>query len=313
MIDTSSELILFLSVDIVRSTAFKNIKAEKRDGKQLWLEFFKSFYDEFSNHILAGLTEKELLPDVWKTSGDEILFRRIIKNIKEVSQILLAFKKALKSYSEDLKLRKEPSLQFNLGVKGTAWIAGFPVINAKIPIDGGPGGNTVRDYDYIGPSIDAGFRLCKFSNEHKLTISIELAFILTEKINQERYKVIGGIYYEEDEPLKGVFEDRPYPIFWIFMDDETESLRMKLKGIRQRERAMINRYCRSFIRSVNNPFSIAIPYIVCDGRNIYNEIPKEHSKILPKLKNEIEALYEVATDIEKKEGREIPSDKIKTK
>jgi hypothetical protein len=65
--------------------------------------------------------------------------------------------------------------------------------------------------DYVGPMIDAGFRLGKFASPQKLVVSVELAYLLLNA--KDPY---GHISYQSREVLKGVHPKSGYPIYWIF-------------------------------------------------------------------------------------------------
>ncbi len=73
-------------------------------------------------------------------------------------------------------------------------------------------------FDYLGPSIDIGFRIGAYSSPRKLILSIEAAHILA------RYKDIlvdqeisfkPTFYLENYIELKGVLGGAQYPIFWL--------------------------------------------------------------------------------------------------
>jgi len=90
-------------------------------------------------------------------------------------------------------------------VKGTGWLAGFPVMNSVMP------GDSVSHFDFLGSSIDIGFRLSRFASPRKFIFSVELAYVLSAP-----GKLIeNGFRYHGKEILKGVLANRPYPIFWL--------------------------------------------------------------------------------------------------
>ena len=80
--------------------------------------------------------------------------------------------------------------------------------------------------DYIGPSIDTGFRLSTLSSSRKFVVSLELAHILSleQHLNEQRpRRQSTGAFsltkfefrYDGRKNLKGVFNGAPYPVFWI--------------------------------------------------------------------------------------------------
>lgn len=78
------ELKIFLSVDVINSTQYKN--EHKGEQVQPWLRFFHDFFTEFPDEFRGncrGLKKKwsdyadiaEPESSVWKINGDEILFQ----------------------------------------------------------------------------------------------------------------------------------------------------------------------------------------------------------------------------------------------
>ena len=161
-----------MSADIVGSTAYKASKTDNFTPE--WAQIFGSFFDAFPSLLSSAY---ESLDDeyfkqaknlkAWKFSGDEILFSVELNDYVDALSHLAAFMKVLDDYPKNNWLAKSIPLR----LKGTAWVAGFPVMNAVI-------NSTDFPEDYIGPSMDTGFRLAKFATPRKLVVSIELAHIL---------------------------------------------------------------------------------------------------------------------------------------
>lgn len=81
MANSTSELIAFLSVDVVGSTAYKNSFVRKENHlEQPWLSFFKEFYSSFQNTFTKYIDKcdgENIKSDnlrVWKSLGDELIF-----------------------------------------------------------------------------------------------------------------------------------------------------------------------------------------------------------------------------------------------
>ncbi|EMJ98310.1 hypothetical protein LEP1GSC193_1255 [Leptospira alstonii serovar Pingchang str. 80-412] len=241
---SSRKVILFLSVDIVGSTEYKN----KAQSQNHWLRFFTTFYEEFPitflNQIEANssLFQNLKLPlqKLWKSLGDELIFECEIKKHQEVQYLVKAFSQAVFNYSYNIKDK-------NLSLKGCAWIAGFPVINAMITSDSN--GNETKDY--IGPQIDIGFRISKFATELKFVISVEVLILLARTTNTH-FK----FYLEEPRPLKGVLSNKPYPIIWIKNEKSKEMLLNQLlnKHGNPTRSEELNAYCLSFLYESGKPF-----------------------------------------------------------
>lgn len=143
----------------------------------------------------------------------------------------------------------------HLDVKGTAWLAGFPVNNVEI-ISNDDSQNSV---DYIGPSIDIGFRLTKFSNPGKFVVSIELAYLLTkcQSITELQFS------YSGKEVLKGVLENKPYPVIWLKTNNTSITQGADdTKLIPDISKDHIRDFCLSFIKA--NTEKLFVPFIFSD-------------------------------------------------
>ena len=70
----------------------------------------------------------------------------------------------------------------------------------------------IKEYDFIGPSMDEGFRVTSLSRKGVLAISFDIAFLLRyyKGINSDFFTTVG---YNK---LKGIWEGIPYPVCWYF-------------------------------------------------------------------------------------------------
>ncbi|MDR2170543.1 MAG: hypothetical protein LBP59_10410 [Planctomycetaceae bacterium] len=220
-------LCIFFSVDFEGSTAYK-VEARQTQGDDDWCSTFKSFYINFplqflqQYDILDGhpFTYKPLHPALWKFVGDEILFYAPLTDSRQTLEHIRAFYQTIADYNivlskQDIKPR----------CKGTVWVAGFPVNNRIILIPN-YASNAIKpdDYsvDFVGISIDCGFRLTKFATSGKLVVSLDLLWMLADSLVSERSIthfafIRSKIRYAGRSELKGVFSGKPYPVFWISM------------------------------------------------------------------------------------------------
>lgn len=269
-----SSLYLFISVDVDGSTAYKN-KNDQRNNEHPWIGFFKHFYEEYPNTFLRNsLKNQDLCPSVWKSVGDELLFYKKIDNIHTVKEIIKGTIQSIEIYNDKYIKRNFP-----LGLKATAWIAGFPVINAiidKIAAD-----NTI---DFIGPSIDIGFRISKMSSLSKFYISVELAYILSDTMSSSEYNKFNNIHYSGDIELKGVFNNKPYPAIWIDVGGKCDKIKNNLLAIKKCSKREIVQLTKVFIQDINDPLLISIPYVKNKTKYSYNKPPQKHVEILNNLK-----------------------------
>ena len=276
-------LILFLSVDIVGSTAFKH----QGDSHQ-WLVYFSFFYENFNvffeNHLsdkshreqflgnpdlpLAKITNSK--PRLWKTLGDELLFFHELNDHRQASFYVNCFRHAILDINTELKKKSDDRLK----LKGTAWVAGFPVGNMLIVEN-----LDAQKFDFIGPLVDVGFRLSKYSNEQKFVVSVDLALLLSHHVQSDDFQ----FHYDGRVPLKGVLNEKPYPIIWLRMVEDDFPLEATL--IEKCEVGKIKAFCEYFIREIGKP--LRVPFIIGDeffyrieNEDEYNDSYNKVKKIL---------------------------------
>lgn len=236
---------LFLSADLENSTRLKQ-SSEALDRP--WLAALLNFVHDFPQ-IFDGALQKyrrdeglETIPNprIWKVLGDELVFVASLNKKPDCGAIVDAFRTALQQWNEQTPTH---SAQILLKVKGSAWIAGFPVANAAIPT-----GDDGRE-DYFGPSIDLGFRIGKLSTTRKMAISVDLAWLL---LASDYPKVI---HFDGPALLKGVAEETGYPLLWLEVGQSNFlNLSHELLG-RAGQHALKNmkEFCEAFIEEFGVP------------------------------------------------------------
>lgn len=281
--DTSSnsletEFRIFLSVDIIDSSLHKKVITSNEYG---WYTQFKDFFSFFITNIRPS---PETL-QIWKFLGDEIVFTSKLDKYADVLTYTNDFQKALVTFNKE---NKNP-----MRCKGTIWLANFPVYNMRIkPI------STV-EFDYIGPSIDAGFRLSSFSSERKLVLSVDAAYSLHEALKNQRHddpsEIKFSTHCEGAHCLKGVYNNELYPVFWI--DNYPENHKHKtideLTLHTEWETEKIITYCREYIKYRD---SVCIPFFTKE--DIESHKPKNYDDRLQKAE---EAMKGVEEDTEEKD------------
>lgn len=192
---------LFLSADIVNSTALKQ-EFQNPPGES-WIEvahgFFTSFPSEFAaesaNVELADGSPIAAVPELWKALGDELIFVIEVRRMADIPPILNAFRKRIQVWNREFEGKR-------VFIKGAAWLAGFPVMNSAIM------GDDTDHLDFIGLSMDVGFRLCHHASPRRFVLGVELAYVLAVLDSA----LFSDLKYFGKEILKGVLRDRPYPI-----------------------------------------------------------------------------------------------------
>jgi hypothetical protein len=224
---------LFFSVDLVGATQYKQ-------SRTIWRPEILSFYRDF-DFILQdefrafaeshdpGLSP----PNFWKSNGDELLYVCEMDSPNQAHALMYVWLVALERYRATSVEESQ-----HLDVKSTAWIALFPAPNSEIFFrrgNFGPEDQSARDplivqseirdewyayphgatitREFVGPSMDTGFRLTAWSTPSRMVLSVDLAFLLMgthpRGLGRLRMKLSGC------GRLKGVSGDQPYPILWI--------------------------------------------------------------------------------------------------
>ncbi|MEO5369324.1 MAG: hypothetical protein H7833_04535 [Magnetococcus sp. DMHC-1] len=214
---------LFVSLDLVNSTAFKN-KAAK------WPFIIDRFYNLSESHIIGSSDIDDVDRfRVWKYIGDEVLFHRPVNKLGDIPHsIVLVFEKVNEISREIMSLCKEEGYPVGLlDVKATVWIAlihhsfdvdqSFEQKNILRPMSQMP--NT-RSFDFLGPDIDSGFRVASHADKRKVTISAKLGGVLLhpdccKDFDDGFLNHFKIVYYAR---LKGIWHGAPYPIIWFHRD-----------------------------------------------------------------------------------------------
>lgn len=266
---------VFASADIVGSTAFKTAKASER---QSWARVFRGFFDEFpkavsrsfNSLILEGAVEackpSECMK-VWKLVGDEVLLYADIKQHEHVLFHAIAFKDALNEYSE--KLGKK-----GLALKGAIWGAGFPVMNVAVEVTVSASGD--KAIDFLGPSVDLGFRLAAMADDRRIPISADIAhFLRYAKANSSDVGRKATIFVDPPQVLKGIQAGRGYPILWLDRLDGKETNEDKLLG--RSRNSDINDVLRDYLAEKFQAKSVGLtrPFIEGDKSADFSQIPQE--------------------------------------
>lgn len=299
---------LFISADIVGSTALKQASAktsEKAQQRISWLSKIQGFYleavsafeEQCSLHCESAENREKFGPQpvLWKTIGDEVLFVKEIKSHQQMVAALQCWMKAVPRIR--LFIQKNSA---RLDVKCTAWLAGFPLQNSEVAlstgivdvasvdgdwfVEGGrilnklyENGDSLREakIDYIGPSIDIGFRLAQFSSSRKFILSVDVAYILSLANAKDSIRdPVFDVFYDGSEVLKGVLDGVKYPIFWIDLSPSDSIARFEdsLTGIRPVMRDRLREFCGKFYEE-QSP-SIFPPFIHGDEEIELKYIPE---------------------------------------
>ena len=230
---------LFFSFDIVNSTDYK------QKNPLHWPKRINRILDFIKKNV------NELLPGsaIWRILGDEIIFIMPVQNLEVLYGMILAIRKILVQTIDEIHSWDNFGI---LSLKAVSWIA---FITDNVNEDVSDNVNTVAGqsgeskwYNYsliyhidsihgryisefIGNDIDCGFRLRDYSVKGMLFVSFELAFLINKEIqkssnsnnfgeeNQNLFLQLLGF-----KKLKGIWNNRPYPIIWCSLSKTNEVL-----------------------------------------------------------------------------------------
>ena len=242
---------IFLSIDVIGSTKLKSSLSQPAHTSSVWANefavflpkvvdvYWNKFVETVNKHCPGNCKHKCIsgtrlkkedvysrTVNVWKYIGDEVvLTAELVCN--QVSLYVLALAETIKHFNNDFERKPLNDDPDNImQIKGTAWVAGFPVDNIELDLPS-TGGHKVRDY--LGPLIDLGFRLSRFASKDRLIISASLAFFIASEsdmkepivhMNEQKYRLplcFGGIV-----EVKGV-KDGKHPLIWYSVMETKES------------------------------------------------------------------------------------------
>lgn len=223
------EVYQFFSFDIRNSTAYKRAQTD-------WPILVERFYE----YTWERLSRDDPEFRFWKHVGDEVLAYRRINSFKEAWDATAQAHTTLDSVIDSLHNEFTYARQERVSVKGTSWLAACKKLNnsraekAKEQFSDRRSSDivTMQPYqlsrneaglqepltvaDFLGPSIDSGFRIAKRSAPGILALSLELAFVLCNHLQSTRKKQDHCVFCRvvDFAEFNGIWRDRPYPIIW---------------------------------------------------------------------------------------------------
>ena len=244
---------LFLSADLAGSTAYKAGPGSARpqgEPQPAWVSKLRELYRGFPAIVAheyerrrAARVGSELAlsasgPKVWKTIGDEVVFCNRVISHQHLCDCIEAFSESLRVYGNTLETGGD-----GLDVKGAGWTAAFPAPNVTVLIDPNrpQSDQTTEDdeleaerlpraADFLGNTIDIGFRAAKNAAPDQFVLSVELAYLIAEGV--DRNMLLAKLNYHGRVILKGVLQDRAYP--QVSIDVERSHRRRTLRRNEQR-------------------------------------------------------------------------------
>ena len=273
--EVPDDVLLFFSFDIVNSSLYKTANYYG------WSIAIDTILTSIRNHISSRIKAAE----VWRILGDEIIFIVKIIQAKDIPEYVECIYDTLIRFCDKINTKeifrdlKNPDMITDLNIlslQATAWIAAVTDkkymennkrktenIFEKIEVS-----SKNKFYEFIGVDIDAGFRLTKETRAGRLTLSFELAYLLLD--NKDCVEILKIITYHK---LKGVWNNRSYPIIWYCNTIKDE----KLKYL---------------------SFEESIPFDAADQDPTYKEFLQKSNNYLDYMYTDIKkALDKICTDI----------------
>lgn len=249
--ENSNEMItLFVSFDIVNSTQYKS--QDKAGWSAHMSEIMRRIISQFSNSPTGGY-------DFWKTLGDEIIYNKKIGTVLDLLNTLDEIYSSLVSLNKQIG-RGEFIDGFSsqiLSIKAAVWIADLSSSQEKTDniLTYYQINDKRRQADYIGPDIDTGFRIAKYSMSNRMVISFEIACLLMryEKLltfgdKMKDFGMSERIKLLSHRELKGVWDGNAYPIL-IYHGDPSVSFEDSISELEKAKFPIINDYLNSLATS----------------------------------------------------------------
>jgi len=334
-----SKLRIFLSLDIVGSTEFKQPRTHKEpEHEDSWVRPFLAFYrlsvDEMNvqwDRVVAEIRKAKAgnsdrfvfgdCPEFWKGQGDEVLFSKVVVSPLDAVAAVHALMRVMNAHRAQFESKPQTKL---LNVKGAAWLAGFPLNNAEIVVaadssstrvssddrltdnyrllselDNSPELRAKYKADYIGPSIDLGFRIREHATSRRLVASADLVWLLCRADHlangDERTACammsLPKIGYLGRKPLKGILAGDPYPIFWIESEESSaldEAEDKLLNRIHHSVGTDVAAYCETYLDG-SGPLRM-VPYIPGCSDAVVGVVAEEKARKVQRLQDYVNGM-----------------------
>lgn len=217
--NSKSDVVLFFSFDVVNSTSYKTVNYLG------WAQVLNLLFKELRENVRNEIEGSEM----WRVLGDEAIFIIKIRDEDKLREYVNKIFKIMITTIYNLKKGKffkkdytfdTMKLQNILSLKTAAWIAAVNNVgdisndatllkNTDNIFERYQTQNGYEIFEFLGNDIDTGFRIAKQTQDGRMVLSYELAYLISQKTEDLSYLHI--ITYRK---LKGVWKDRLYPIIW---------------------------------------------------------------------------------------------------
>lgn len=212
-------VVLFFSFDVVNSTSYKTINYYG------WAQVLNLLFNELREEVHIKINGSEM----WRVLGDEAIFIIKIRNEDELREYINKIFRIMVSTIYKLKNGQFFNLDNNfnlmklqniLSLKAAAWIAAVndvgdisnkTIIQEDIDniFERYKSQNGYEIFEFLGNDIDTGFRIAKQTQDGRMVLSYELAYLVAQK-NEDQ----ANLHIITYRKLKGVWKDKLYPVIW---------------------------------------------------------------------------------------------------
>ena len=229
IVSQEENLFIFLSIDICNSTLMKK-------EMQKWFEATKMLYNVRFEPM-----------HFWKYNGDEVLYAEPFSNLNTLLDIITQAYSHITSLQNTISKMMSSSGAGNMfKLKGSLWLARTAKADSESTQNVFV--NSPRVDEFLGVNIDEGFRLSKKVSGSKLVLDPKIVLLLHLALdintnNKERKFVLEGdeffefcrkikinqkekmedilkcISFVNYTNLKGIWQNRGYPLFWYYEED----------------------------------------------------------------------------------------------
>ncbi len=213
------DVVLFFSFDIVNSTAYKTINYY--GWAQVLNLLFKELRREVGNQIKSS--------EMWRVLGDEAIFIIKIRDedelceyVSRIFRIMVSTIHRLKkgdffNFNQNFNMMK---LQNILSLKTAAWLAAVTDVgdiesedilleNADNIFERYQSQEGHDIFEFLGNDIDTGFRIARHTEDGRMILSYELAYLIAQKTGS-----LSCLHIITYRRLKGIWNDKLYPVIW---------------------------------------------------------------------------------------------------
>lgn len=294
------QVVLFFSYDIVNSTGFKATINQ-------WPMILSHIFKTVKCYVEQAIPSAE----VWRILGDEIIFVTYVSELEDlfiyIDNIFLVLQSICKEIRSETLFNRYPDiapyahqLRSILGLKSACWIA--RIIEQTEGNDTTCEDNILTKYElsdnrciteFLGNDVDEGFRLSKMVAQRRMVLSFVLAYLLSERT--EYLNRLSIISYE---CLKGIWQNRPYPIIWYHDPKYCENIKFddSFYYDEARDEKLSRKYFLNRVPHSEDPFPIPSIEMYTDIRRALLKICEDQI-----LENKISGIKELLKSSEQPE------------